>query len=121
MLCFFSRYPEPVAVKSRGHRWKPPDGVERQINGVEFDVRKRVQQHCATGIGLHAAPFQRRRRDQLRRGRSPREIERIDDLGGGAERDVHGQHAVVKTLRGMGLGRWIAFSQQRERSVPDAG
>ncbi len=62
---------QPVEIKRGGHDGETPDGVERQIDRVEFDVRERVQQHGPPRVGLHAAALQRTRFDEFG-GRSGR-------------------------------------------------
>jgi hypothetical protein len=39
----FRRHARPVPVESHGHSRKTPYSIERKVDGVEFDVRERVQ------------------------------------------------------------------------------
>ena len=43
---FLLRHAEPVQVVLRRHAGKPPDGIERQIDGVEFNVRNGMHQRA---------------------------------------------------------------------------
>jgi hypothetical protein len=40
----FCRHPQPVAVERFRHAAKTPDGVQRQVDGVELDVANGMQQ-----------------------------------------------------------------------------
>ena len=42
MRRFLRRHARPVLVERRGHSGKTPHGIERKIDGVEFNVRERV-------------------------------------------------------------------------------
>ena len=70
MLGFFLRHAQPVAVKRLGQAGKAPDDVQRQVNGVEFDMRQRVDQRGAAFLRAQAALGQLAGRNQLWAGRS---------------------------------------------------
>ena len=44
MLRFFRGNTQPIQLKFRGNVAKAVSGVQRQIDGIEFDVRHRMQQ-----------------------------------------------------------------------------
>jgi hypothetical protein len=46
---------QPRAHKSIGHFAKTPHGIQRQIDGIEFNVRNRMQHNSAPFGGAHAA------------------------------------------------------------------
>ena len=52
----FGGHPQPVVVVSRRHAVKAPDGVERQIDGVEFDVGNGMHQNGTPFGGGGRAP-----------------------------------------------------------------
>ncbi len=55
MLGFLCRHLQPVLVESLGHAAIAPDGIERQVDGIELDMRDGVQQDgAALGRGGRA-------------------------------------------------------------------
>jgi hypothetical protein len=68
VLCLFRRHAQPVQVELARHAVKAPGGVQRQVDGVELDVRNRVQQR-GQAFGLE--------------GRAPRHLGRVDQHGPG--------------------------------------
>jgi len=51
MVGLFVGHAQPVFVKRGGHAVKAPDGVERQVDGVEFDVANRMEQGGEAFVG----------------------------------------------------------------------
>ena len=56
VLRLLGRHAQPVAVERLGHARKAPDGVQREVDGVELDMGDGVDQHRAPlGRGGRAA------------------------------------------------------------------
>ena len=71
----FLRHPHPVAHKLKRQRTETVCRVQSQIDGVELDMRNRVQ-HRRIAFGcVHLARCQLRRRDQNRLRRTSRVAE----------------------------------------------
>ena len=47
VLGFFGGHAQPVEIESARHAIEAPDGIEREVDGVELDVRNSMQQHGA--------------------------------------------------------------------------
>jgi hypothetical protein len=47
VLRFLERHPHPVAVEVGRHPGKAPDGIEREVDGIELDVADRMHQRGA--------------------------------------------------------------------------
>ncbi len=53
VLAFFTGHAQPVQVVLARHVIKAPDGIQRQVDGIELDV--------CNGMHQNDAPLQRRR------------------------------------------------------------
>ena len=57
MQSFFTRYLQPVQVKSLWHAFEAPDNVQRQVNRIAFNVRQCMQQRGAAFNAADCAVF----------------------------------------------------------------
>ncbi len=80
VMRLFGRHAQPIAVKRFRHVRKPPDGVEREIDRVEFDMGQCMKQRGPAFLRLHAAMPQKPRRDQGRAFRAPGQTVRLRDV-----------------------------------------
>jgi hypothetical protein len=80
VLRFLECHPHPVAVEVRRHPGKAPDGVQREVDGVELDVADRVDQCGAACHGERRALRHQRGRNQVRLRRSTRQAGRLRDV-----------------------------------------
>ena len=63
---FFACHAQPVQVKAFGHVAEAPDRIQRQVDGIEFDMHHRMQQGGAAGRRVYAALGHFFRMHQLR-------------------------------------------------------
>ena len=92
---FFARHTQPVAVVLQRHAGETPDGVEREVDRVELDVRDSVQQ----------------RRAAFERGRgAARHVFRRDEAGQGGTAGEHSGH--VEAVVGVDR-RGVEIREQR--------
>ena len=75
MVHLFLRHPHPVAHKLKRQRTETVCRVQSQIDGVELDMRNRVQHRRIAFGRVHLARRQLRRRDQNRLRRPSRVAE----------------------------------------------
>jgi hypothetical protein len=73
VLRFLERHPHPVAVEVGRHPGKAPDGIEREVDGVELDVADRMDQRGAARHRERRALRHQRGRNQVRLRRSTRQ------------------------------------------------
>jgi len=52
---FFARHREPIPIIRVRHAIKAPDGVQGQIDGIEFDVRQRMHQYATASRRVDAS------------------------------------------------------------------
>jgi hypothetical protein len=69
VISLFSGHAQPVQVELARHAVKAPGSVQRQVDGVELDVRNGVQQNGGQALGLE--------------GRTPGHLGRVDQHGPG--------------------------------------
>ena len=56
---FLPGYADPVDVELFRQLFESPHNVDRQIDGIQFDMSQRVDQRRASWNGAHGALFQR--------------------------------------------------------------
>ena len=80
MQRFFTRYLQPVQVKSLGHAFEAPDNVQRQVNRIAFNVRQCVQQRGAAFNAADCAVFHFAGVAQFRAGGTARHAGRLGQM-----------------------------------------
>ena len=115
---FLRRHAQPVGVVLPRQAGETPQRVERQVDGVEFDVGQRVHQHGAPFHRHHRAPAHETRQHQLGALRAAGDAVR---RGHGGQVGVHVERAGAIRMggrhRGHGghLGLRIALQQATQR------